>query len=214
MKLITEVSTDFQTVIEEANGKKRMFIEGVFLQGGVPNRNKRFYPADMLAAKVEKYNADFVAKNRAYGELGHPSSPTVNGERICMRTTSLRQEGNDFIGKAQISSTPYGQIVEGLISDGGVMGVSSRGLGSVKSIKNGISEVQSDFLLAAIDVVTDPSAPNAFVNGIMEGAEWIWDENKGWVEQVEQVQEQVKTMTQKQLDENSLVLFNRFLKNL
>ena len=215
MKLITEISEDFEIteeIINEATNEKRLFIEGVFMQGGVKNRNGRIYPTDMLSEKVHQYNTSYVAGKRAYGELGHPSGPGINGDRICMRITELKQSGNDFLGKAQISSTPMGKIVEGLIKDGGQLGVSSRGMGSLVQ-KNGINEVQNDFVIAAVDVVTDPSAPNAFVDGIMEGVEFYYDsDRKTWMS--EQIKNEVKKMSVKELEEQKLFLFKRFINNL
>lgn len=213
MKLITELCSEYQTFTEEKNGKKRMFIEGIFMQGGIPNRNKRMYPTEMLAQKVNEYSKNFVSENRAFGELGHPNSPTINGDRICMRIVELRQEGSNFIGKAQVSSTPMGQIVEGLIEDGGQLGVSSRGMGSLKSNK-GINEVQDDFMIAAVDVVTDPSAPQAFVNGIMEGVDWV-NVSGAWVpEYQEQVKEKIHSTPKESLEEEIFGVWSDFLQRI
>lgn len=216
MKLITEISEEFEIkeeIIDEATGKKKLFIEGIFMQGGQKNRNGRIYPTEMLAEKVEAYNKSYVDRNRAFGELGHPQGPTVNGDRICMRVTELRQDGNNFLGKAQISSTPMGQIVEGLIKDGGQLGVSSRGMGTLK-MKNGINEVQRDYIISAIDVVTDPSAPDAFVDGIMEGVDWIQDEKGLWVQQIDEIKKEIRRASRSELQEAKVRAFAKFLKQL
>ena len=180
MKLISE--TNFDTVgvsIQEAkdgSGKKEHYIEGVFMQGGIKNRNGRMYPMETLDKEVSRYNDTFVKNNRAYGELGHPDGPTINLERVSHMIKDLRREGNDYVGKAKIMDTPYGKIVKSLIDEGASLGVSSRGMGSLRQTSDGINEVQGDFQLAtAGDIVADPSAPNAFVNGVMEGVEWIYD---------------------------------------
>lgn len=176
MKLITEVNEELNYVAEEGSeGKKNLYIEGIFLQGGLVNRNGRMYDPDILNKEVERYTKESIENNRAYGELGHPSGPSINLERVCMMIKSLRREGNNFIGKAKIMDTPYGNIVKNLMSEGAKLGVSSRGMGSLKEV-NGVNMVQDDFYLAtAADIVADPSAPDAYVNGVMEGVEWIWD---------------------------------------
>ncbi len=216
MKLITEISENFTTSsqLDEATGKKRMFIEGIFMQGNIQNRNGRLYETNMLAEKVDVYRKTFIGQNRAYGELGHPNGPTVNGDRICMRIIELKQDSNNFLGKAQISSTPMGQIVEGLISDGGRMGVSSRGMGSLKQ-RNGINEVQNDFMLAAVDVVTDPSAQQAFVEGIMENVDWIQDIHGNWVkEYLDKTKKKIHRTSKADLKEEMLKVFEGFVKQL
>lgn len=199
MKLITEEVIDVNyTMLEEATGKKSMFIEGIFLQGGIKNRNGRLYPVEVLAREVNRYNEEFVKKNRAFGELGHPNGPQINLDRISHMHKELRQEGNNFWGKAKLMDTPCGNIAKNLISEGASLGVSSRGMGSVRTNKDGVNEVQGDFHLAtAADIVVDPSAPDAWVNGIMESKEWTWDNQKGiWVEQaVETVRKTVNEMT-------------------
>ena len=176
MKLITEVNEELNYVAEEGSeGKKNLYIEGIFLQGGLVNRNGRMYDPEILDKEVGRYVKEAVDQNRAYGELGHPAGPTINLERVCMMIKSLKREGNNFIGKAKIMETPYGQIVKNLMSEGAKLGVSSRGMGSLKEV-NGVNMVQDDFYLAtAADIVADPSAPDAYVNGVMEGVEWIWD---------------------------------------
>ena len=172
MKLITEV---FEDLIVESKGKE-LFIEGVFLQSNIKNRNGREYPAEIMDKEVERYNEKYVQKNRAFGELGHPEGPSINLERVSHMIKSLKKEGNNYVGKAKImTETPYGKIVKNLIQEGASLGVSSRGMGSVKE-SGGKNIVQDDFYLAtAADIVADPSAPDAFVNGIMEGKEWVWD---------------------------------------
>jgi hypothetical protein len=187
MRLILEEieNVSCQEVIEEGTGVKSMYIEGIFLQGGIVNRNKRMYPVDVLAAEVNRYNEEYVKKNRAYGELGHPNGPQINLDRISHMHKELRQEGDNFIGKAKLMDTPCGNIAKNIIREGGSLGVSSRGLGSVKQNARGVNEVQKDFRLAtAADIVVDPSAPDAWVQGIMEGKSWIWDDvRNSWMEQ-------------------------------
>ena len=176
MKLITEEVSRVKFIVEGKGAKKKMFIEGVFLQGEIKNRNGRMYPLQTLAKEVGRYNESFVSKGRALGELGHPDGPTVNLDRVSHKITSLRQEGNNFIGKAQLLSTPMGKIAQNLIGEGVTLGVSSRGVGSLKEDLHGCKVVGEDFMLAtAADIVADPSAPDAFVSGIMEGKEWIWE---------------------------------------
>jgi len=177
MKLFLDIAEDVQ-YIEEAvgdDGKKALFIEGIFLQGGIKNRNGRMYPSQILEAEVARYTKESIAANRAYGELGHPSGPSINLDRVSHMIKELRKDGDNYIGKAKIMETPMGNIVKNLIKEGAGLGVSSRGMGTLKA-QNGLMEVQSDFRLAtAADVVADPSAPDAFVQGIMEGVEWIWE---------------------------------------
>ena len=176
MKLITEEVSRVKFIVEGKGAKKKMYIEGVFLQGEIKNRNGRMYPLQTLAKEVGRYNESFVSKGRALGELGHPDGPTVNLDRVSHKITSLRQEGNNFIGKAQLLSTPMGKIAQNLIGEGVTLGVSSRGVGSLKEDLHGCKVVGEDFMLAtAADIVADPSAPDAFVSGIMEGKEWIWE---------------------------------------
>lgn len=175
MKLITELNEDVRVIQEEKEGKKNLYIEGIFLQGDIKNRNGRMYRTPVLEKEVGRYIKEFVEKNRAYGELGHPSGPGINLDRVSHIITELKRDGSNFIGKARITETPMGKIVEGILNSGGQLGVSSRGMGSLKEV-NGVNEVQDDFYLAtAADIVADPSAPDAYVNGIMEGKEWVWD---------------------------------------
>jgi len=219
MKLICEVNEEVNYITEtldEATGKKGMFIEGVFMQGDIKNRNGRLYPADVLDKEVKRYNEQYVQKNRAYGELGHPQGPTINLERVSHMITKLERDGSNFMGKAKImTDTPYGKIVESLIKDGGQLGVSSRGMGSVKPSKDGVGVVQSDFYLAtAADIVADPSAPDAFVNGIMEGKEWVWDNGIIREATVADYEKQVKTSSRKDLEDTKLRIFEDFLTKL
>jgi hypothetical protein len=219
MKLICEVNEEVNYITEtldEATGKKGLFIEGVFMQGDIKNRNGRMYPADVLDKEVKRYNEQYIEKNRAYGELGHPQGPTINLERVSHMITKLERDGSNFMGKAKImTDTPYGKIVESLIKDGGQLGVSSRGMGSVKPSKDGVGVVQSDFYLAtAADIVADPSAPDAFVNGIMEGKEWVWDNGIIREATVADYEKQVKTSSRKDLEDTKLRIFEDFLTKL
>jgi len=176
MKLIREEIESVEVIVEQRNGQKHLYIEGIFLQGDIKNRNGRMYPCETLAKEVGRYNENFVQKGRALGELGHPDGPSINLDRVSHKITSLRQEGTNFIGRAQILSTPMGNIAKSLLDEGVKLGVSSRGMGSLREDRNGIKVVGEDFMLAtAADIVADPSAPDAFVNGIMEGKEWVWD---------------------------------------
>lgn len=220
MKLISEVNFDtIQPVITEAKeGKgKDYFIEGIFMQGGIKNRNGRMYPMETLDKEVNRYNDQFVKTNRAYGELGHPDGPTINLERVSHMIKDLRREGNDYVGKAKIMDTPYGKIVKSLIDEGAQLGVSSRGMGSLQQNSDGINEVQGDFQLAtAGDIVADPSAPNAFVNGVMEGVEWIYDAaSNSWQSQkvIEQIRDTGR-ISARELQERKVEFFENFLKTL
>lgn len=215
MKLIKEVYENLEYIAEaNADGEKEFFIEGVFMQANQKNRNGRMYPTDILEKEVERYNKEYVEKNRAFGELGHPQGPTINLERVSHMIKSLTKEGDNFMGKAKIMDSPYGNIVKNLIKEGASLGVSSRGMGSLKS-KNGVNEVQSDFYLAtAADIVADPSAPDAFVEGIMEGVEWVYEGGK-WVEHfVEQAQQEVHAASKADLEQIKLQVFENFLKRL
>ena len=193
-----------------------MYIEGVFLQGEIKNRNGRMYPINTLSREVGRYNESFVAKGRALGELGHPDGPTVNLDRVSHKITSLRQEGNNFIGKAQLLETPMGKIAKSLIGEGVTLGVSSRGVGTLKEDRDGCKVVGEDFQLAtAADIVADPSAPDAFVNGIMEGKEWVWEGGSLREQLIEKTEKAINTLVdQKRLEEHKLDLFNNFLLNL
>lgn len=216
MKLITEEIEKVEVIVEQRNGKKNLFIEGVFLQGGITNRNGRMYPVQTLGREVQRYNENFILKGRALGELGHPDGPTVNLDRVSHKIVSLRQEGNNFVGKAQILSTPMGKIATSLLGEGVQLGVSSRGVGSLKPTNEGYSVVGEDFTLAtAADIVADPSAPDAFVNGIMEGKDWVWDGGILRERMAEKTYKRINTLVdQKKLDEQKLNLFQDFLANL
>ena len=216
MKLITEEISDVKFITEGKGSKKKMYIEGVFLQGDLKNRNGRMYPVGTLAKEVNRYNEAFVAKGRALGELGHPDGPTVNLVRVSHKITSLRQEGNNFIGKAQLLETPMGKIAKSLLDEGVTLGVSSRGVGSLRESNNGCKVVGEDFMLAtAADIVADPSAPDAFVSGIMEGKEWIWEGGILRESLASQTKKHINTLVdQKVLEEHKLNLFNDFLSNL
>lgn len=216
MKLIREEIESVDFIVEEKNGKKSMYIEGVFLQGDIKNRNGRMYPMECLRREVMRYNENHVQSGRALGELGHPDGPTVNLDRVSHKIVSLKENGTNFIGKAKILSTPMGKIAESLISEGVKLGVSSRGIGSLKQTREGVNIVGDDFMLStAADIVADPSAPDAFVEGIMEGKEWIWDGGILRENLAKKTYKQINTLvTQNQLDERKLDLFNNFLNNL
>ena len=216
MKLITEEVARVKFIVEGKGSQKKMFIEGVFLQGEIKNRNGRMYPINTLAKEVNRYNESFVKKGRALGELGHPEGPTVNLDRVSHKITSLVQEGNNFRGKAQLLSTPMGKIAQNLIGEGVTLGVSSRGVGSLKEDLHGCKVVGEDFMLAtAADIVADPSAPDAFVSGIMEGKEWIWEGGILREQLAQNTQKRINTLVdQRKLEEQKLNLFNDFLSNL
>ena len=216
MKLITEEISQVKFITEKAGKGKRLYIEGVFLQGGIKNRNGRMYPVDILEKEVNRYCKTFVNQGRALGELGHPEGPTVNLDRVSHKITSLVQEGNNFKGKAQLLSTPMGKIAQNLIGEGVTLGVSSRGVGSLKEDLHGCKVVGEDFMLAtAADIVADPSAPDAFVSGIMEGKEWVWDGGILREQLAEKTQKRINTLVdQRKLEEHKLNLFNDFLSNL
>ena len=216
MKLITEEISSVKFIVEGKGAKKKMYIEGVFLQGDIKNRNGRMYPCKTLAKEVNRYNESFVKKGRALGELGHPDGPTVNLDRVSHKITSLRQEGKNFIGKAQLLETPMGRIAKSLISEGVTLGVSSRGVGSLKEDHTGCKVVGEDFMLAtAADIVADPSAPDAFVSGIMEGKEWVWDGGILREQQAQTIKDKINSLGGTgRLEEHKLNLFNDFLSNL
>lgn len=211
MKLITEVVED---IIVEQKGKD-LYIEGVFLQSNIKNRNGRVYPTETLDREVKRYTENYIEKNRAFGELGHPDGPTINLERVSHMIKSLKREGDNFIGKAKImKETPYGAIVNNLIKEGASLGVSSRGMGSVRST-NGQNIVQDDFYLStAADIVADPSAPDAFVNGIMEGKDWIWDNGAVREAQIQQYKNVVEEARKRELEETKINLFKNFMSKL
>jgi len=216
MKLITEVIEEVQVITEaKENGDKTYFIEGIFMQGNQKNRNGRIYPVDVLEREVGRYNTEYIQKNRAYGELGHPQGPTINLDRVSHMVKELYRDGDNFKGKAKIMETPMGNIVKNLMNEGATLGVSSRGMGSLKA-KNGVNEVQDDFYLAtAGDIVADPSAPDAFVEGIMEGKEWVWD--NGIIKEVDIVNyrdEINESIRKRQKEEATMQVFENFLQKL
>jgi hypothetical protein len=214
LKLITELTEDIKYVKENVgNGDKNYFIEGIFMQAEVKNRNGRIYPKNTLTKETGRYINEYVNKGRALGELNHPTGPTVNLDRVSHIVKELHEDGKNFYGKAKVLDTPMGKIVKNLIDEGAQLGVSTRGMGSLKS-KNGYQEVQEDFMLAAIDIVADPSAPNAFVNGIMEGKEWIY-ENGIWEEkQIQKAKKLIKSSSKRDLSENMVKVFKEFFRNI
>ena len=216
MKLIREEIESVEFLVEQKNGKKSMYIEGVFLQGNIKNRNGRMYPMETLRREVSRYNENHIQSGRALGELGHPEGPTVNLDRVSHKIVSLKENGSNFIGKAKILGTPMGKIASSLIEEGVKLGVSSRGVGSLQQTKEGFAVVGEDFMLAtAADIVADPSAPDAFVSGIMEGKEWVWDGGILREKFATKTYKQINTLVdQKKLDEQKLNLFNDFLSNL
>ncbi len=216
MKLIREEIESVEFLVEQKNGKKSMYIEGVFLQGNIKNRNGRMYPMETLRREVGRYSENHITSGRALGELGHPEGPTVNLDRVSHKIVSLKESGSNFVGKAKILSTPMGKIASSLIEEGVKLGVSSRGVGSLQQTKEGYSVVGEDFMLAtAADIVADPSAPDAFVSGIMEGKDWVWDGGILRERFAEKTYKHINTLVdQKQLDEKKLNLFNDFLSNL
>jgi len=216
MKLITEEISSVKFIVEGKGAKKKMYIEGVFLQGDIKNRNGRMYPCQTLQKEVGRYNESFVQKGRALGELGHPDGPTVNLDRVSHKIVRLEQKGNNFIGKAQLLETPMGKIAKSLITEGVTLGVSSRGVGSLKEDHTGCKVVGEDFMLAtAADIVADPSAPDAFVSGIMEGKEWVWEGGILREQLAEKTKKSINTLVdQNRLEEHKLNLFNDFLSNL
>ena len=214
MKLITETIEDVQILTEEKNGKKDYKIKGVFMQADIKNRNGRIYPVETLAKEVRRYTKEFIEKKRAFGELGHPDGPTVNLERVSHMITSLKPEGKNFIGEAKVMDTPYGNIVKNLIDEGAVLGVSSRGMGSIQQ-QGGRNLVGKDFYLAtAADIVADPSAPDAFVEGIMEGKEWVWDNGVLKSVTVEQYKSEIEKAKRTELAEKKSKIFADFMSKL
>ncbi|SVB17720.1 uncharacterized protein METZ01_LOCUS170574 [marine metagenome] len=215
MRLICEQLEDVEFICEDSKKGKNYFIEGVFMQANVKNRNGRVYPKAILQKEAKRYEQNYILQKRAFGELGHPEGPTVNLERVSHMITELNEDGNDFRGRAKIMDTPYGKIVKNLIDEGARLGVSSRGMGSLKPVGRNCSHVQDDFYLAtAADIVADPSAPAAFVNGIMEGKEWIWDNGILDERHVARIEKEMKITSQKQLDEVQIKAFNQFMSSL
>ena len=216
MKLITEMTENVEFLVEEneETGKKRHYIKGVFMQAEQKNKNGRVYPLGIMENEVSRYGREYVAKNRAMGELNHPQGPTVNLDRVSHMIKELKMAGNDVHGKAKIMETPMGKIAQNLICEGARLGVSSRGMGSLKANAQGINEVQKDFMLSAVDLVADPSAPGAFVDGIMEGKEWIWENGIFKEEIIQQYKEVIEKSNMRELQENAIKAFSHFLSKL
>ena len=216
MKLIREEIETVEFLVENRNGKKSMYIEGVFLQGNIKNRNGRMYPMETLRKEVGRYNENHVQSGRALGELGHPDTPTVNLDRVSHKIVSLKESGSNFVGKAKILGTPMGKIASSLVEEGVKLGVSSRGIGSLRPTREGVNVVGDDFMLAtAADIVADPSAPDAFVEGIMEGKEWIWEGSILRERKAEEIKNKIDDLAgQKRLEEHKLNLFNEFINSL
>ena len=213
MKLITEMNEEVEYIVESSEGKKNYFISGIFMQAEQKNRNGRIYPMNVLSPKVDSYVSDFVDKNRAFGELNHPQGPTVNLDRVSHLVKDLQCEGTNFNGKAKIMDTPMGKIVQNLMDEGAKLGVSTRGMGSLKS-QNGVNMVQPDFMLAAVDIVADPSAPDAFVDGIMEGKEWIWENGLLKEREISLYQEQIQKTSSRNMKKEFSRLFEDFLRRI
>ena len=216
MKLISEEAIEVDFVTEEdENKKKNYFIEGIFMQSEMKNRNGRVYPKAILQKEVKRYTDKFINTKRAFGELGHPDGPTVNLERVSHMITELVEDGANFVGRAKIMDTPYGKIVKNLIDEGAKLGVSSRGMGSLKPVQDGLQEVQSDFYLAtAADIVADPSAPDAFVSGIMEGQEWVWDNGLLKEKEIVEYQKQIERATEISRNKVRIEAFEHFITKL
>lgn len=216
MKLICEINEDLEYLAEENDkGEKSHYIKGIFMQGNLKNRNGRMYPMEVLKKEVARYQTENIDRKRAFGELGHPSGPTINLDRVSHMITELKAEGTNFVGKAKIMDTPMGNIVKNLMNEGATIGVSSRGMGSLKPNKEGTAEVQNDFYLAtAADIVADPSAPDAFVEGIMEGKEWVWDNGVIREASINDYQQEIKETSTRDLAETKLKIFEDFLSKL
>jgi len=215
MKLISEVYEGVKFLVEEKEGKKNFFIEGIFMVAEQGNKNKRIYKSHILEREVQRYNKEYIKENRAFGELGHPQGPTINLERVSHKISSLVREGNNFVGRAKIMDTPYGNIVKNLMQEDCCLGVSSRGMGSLKMNNEGLNEVQDDFYLAtAADIVADPSAPGAFVRGIMEGVEWVWDNGVLKPQQLEEMKNTIQKTSKRNLEEAKIKVFKQFINSL
>jgi hypothetical protein len=217
MKLITEVNEDIKQVVTEdkESGTKKYFIEGVFMQGDMKNRNNRIYPMGTLDKEAKRYNESYIQKNRAYGELGHPQGPTINLERVSHMIKELKQDGSNYVGRAKITDTPYGNIVKNLIDEGASLGVSSRGMGTLKQQRDGTQQVQDDFYLAtAADIVADPSAPDAYVKGVMEGKEWVWSNGIIQEKDVAAQQRYIQKSSRRDLEQSKLNVFKNFVSKL
>ena len=218
MKLIREEVEQVQYITEaRENGEKQCYIEGVFLQANRKNRNGRIYPINVMEKEVNRYMREVIENNRAYGELGHPQGPSINLDRVSHMVTSLKRDGDNFVGRAKLTNTPMGNIARGLIESGANLGVSSRGMGTLKPTKDGIMEVQNDFHLAtAADIVADPSAPDAFVKGIMEGVDWVYDPVKNtWREEkLDEMKKAIRKMSMDEIQENKLAIFENYVSSL
>jgi len=214
MKLIKEITEQVQFLTEDDNGKKSLFIQGPFLVAERQNKNKRLYEYHTMKKEVDRYTQDYINKNRAFGELGHPDTPTINLDRVSHMVTGLTEDGTQWIGKAKILDTPMGNIAKSLIEGGAMLGVSSRGMGSLKMV-NGVNVVQPDFYLAtAADIVADPSAPGAFVQGIMENSEWIFQNGSWKLSEIEEAKKEIKKASRKQIEEVSLIIFERLINGI
>jgi hypothetical protein len=216
MKLITEINEQINVITEDVEtGGKNFYIEGVFMQAEQKNRNGRVYPINVLQKEADRYISEYVNRNRAYGELGHPEGPTINLERVSHMIKELRQVGNDFVGKAKIMDTPYGNIVKNLMTEGATLGVSTRGMGTLEERSDGTRVVKDDFYLAtAADIVADPSAPNAFVRGIMESKQWVWENGLIKEVQIDEYKKIINKSSRKNLEENMIKTFQDFLSKL
>jgi hypothetical protein len=215
MKLITETIENVRVITESVDGNnKNYFIEGIFMQADAKNRNGRVYPKPILMNEVRRYINEHVNNKRAFGELNHPTGPSVNLDRVSHLITELHERGNDVYGKAKILDTPTGKIVKSLLGEGVQLGVSSRGMGSLKKTKEGVNQVQEDFMLAAVDIVADPSAPHAFVNGIMEGKEWVWSNGILKEKTISNYKKAIENTPKKNLSEKTIKIFNHFLRGL
>ena len=215
MRLISEEATNVEFLTEATKAGKNYFIEGVFMQAETKNRNGRIYPKEILQKEAKRYSKEFIESKRAFGELGHPDGPTVNLERVSHMITELVEVDQNFMGRAKIMDTPYGKIVKNLIDEGARLGVSSRGMGSLKPGKDGIQEVQGDFYLAtAADIVADPSAPDAFVAGIMEGKEWIWDNGLLKEREIQEYKDQIEKSSRKDREQTLVKSFEDFISKL
>ena len=222
-ELVEDVQYIQEDILDEEGNKKgkNYFIEGIIMQGDIKNRNGRMYPVSILEKEMKRYNENYVAKNRAYGELGHPAGPTINLDRVSHMFTELKRDGSNIVGRAKIMETPMGSIVKNIINEGGLVGISSRGMGSIKQNKNGIMEVQDDFMLAtAGDIVADPSAPDAFVKGVMEGVDWIYDvASSSWAvanvfDQIEEEIKETAKVSTRELEVKAAALFEKFVSSL
>ena len=212
MKLITEHTNEIE-YLSEGKGKEQ-YIKGIFMQSDIKNQNGRVYPHAILQKEVKNFNTKYVNEGRALGELGHPMGPVINLDRVSHVIKELKEDGKNFVGKAKVMDTPNGKIVKNFISEGVKLGVSSRGMGSVKTNKKGVNEVQKDFVLSTVDIVADPSAPDAFVNGIMEGKEWVWENGVIKEQDIDAMKKTIMKEKMKELEQKKLEVFQKFLQNL